>query len=107
MTGDDDEGPRMADTADKLFTADRYEAEQIHATGILPSQVIRAFCRDKVIQSMEEITEGQIQPSSLDLRLGDKAYRVRASFLPGKDTKVTDKIESLAMHEFDLAQGAV
>jgi dCTP deaminase len=97
----------MADTAEKLFTAERDEAEQIHATGILPSQVIRAFCRDKVIQSMEEIAETQIQPSSLDLRLGDKAYRVRASFLPGKDTKVSDKIDSLAMHEFDLTQGAV
>jgi dCTP deaminase len=97
----------MADTADNLFTGERDEAEQIHATGILPSQVIRAFCRDRVIQSMEEITEAQIQPSSIDLRLGDKAYRVRASFLPGKDTKVSEKIESLAMHEFDLTQGAV
>ena len=97
----------MADTADTLFTAERDDAEQIYATGILPSQAIRAFCRERTIQSMEEIGEAQIQPSSLDLRLGDIAYRVRASFLPGKDVKVTDKIESLAMHEFDMTRGAV
>jgi dCTP deaminase len=97
----------MADQAEKLFAAEGAESAELHATGILPSQAIRAFCRDKVIQSIEEITEAQIQPSSIDLRLGDRAYRVRASFLPGRDVKVADKIDSLGMHEIDLAGGAV
>ncbi|MGO4839602.1 2'-deoxycytidine 5'-triphosphate deaminase, partial [Rhizobiaceae sp. 2RAB30] len=49
----------------------------------------------------------QIQPASLDLRLGEKAYRVRASFLPGPGHKVTDKLERLKLHEIDLTSGAV
>jgi dCTP deaminase len=49
----------------------------------------------------------QIQPASLDLRLGTKAYRVRASFLPGPDNRVADKLERFKLHEFDLEAGAV
>lgn len=49
----------------------------------------------------------QIQPASLDLRLGNIAYRVRASFLPGPKTKVADRIAQLKLHQIDLSQGAV
>ncbi|MEI4872726.1 2'-deoxycytidine 5'-triphosphate deaminase, partial [Klebsiella pneumoniae] len=49
----------------------------------------------------------QIQPASLDLRLGDKAYRIRASFMPGANVKVLDKLVRLKLHEFDLRDGAV
>ncbi|WP_371685648.1 2'-deoxycytidine 5'-triphosphate deaminase domain-containing protein [Brucella sp. 10RB9215] len=49
----------------------------------------------------------QIQPASLDLRLGAKAYRVRASFMPGPGTPVIDKLERLKLHEIDLTAGAV
>ena len=61
------------------------EAKELeHATGILPYQLLRdAIERTHEIQSLEPIVEDQIQPSSLDLRLGDVAHRVRASFLPG------------------------
>ena len=41
-----------------------------------------------------------MQPASLDLRLGAKATRVRASFLPGPDFSVTEKLQQLALHEF-------
>ena len=51
--------------------------------------------------------DGQVQPASLDLRLGAKATRVRASFLPGPDFSVTEKLRQLALHEFPLADGAV
>ncbi len=47
----------------------------------------------------------QIQPASLDLRLGAKAYRVRASFMPGPGTPVIDKLERLKLHEIDLTAG--
>ncbi len=50
----------------------------------------------------------QIQPASLDLRLGSKAYRLRASFLPGQGRRVADILESnLVMHTMDLREGAV
>ena len=48
----------------------------------------------------------QIQPASLDLRLGDTAYRVRASFLP-RHTTVAERIEQLKLHEIALGDGAV
>src|SRR5687768_8836989 len=51
--------------------------------------------------------ESQIQPASLDLRLGAMAYRVRASFLPGPDATVAERIDELKLHEVDLSDGAV
>ncbi|MCC2113777.1 MAG: 2'-deoxycytidine 5'-triphosphate deaminase, partial [Hyphomicrobiales bacterium] len=49
----------------------------------------------------------QIQPASLDLRLGTTAYRVRASFLPGPERTVADRLGDLKLHEIDLSRGAV
>ena len=49
----------------------------------------------------------QIQPASLDLRLGEVAYRVRASFLPGPRTTVAERIDELKLHEIALGDGAV
>jgi len=63
--------------------------------GILPSQEILHFAQTGIIRSAREINESQIQPASIDLRLSHEAYRVRASFLPGRSTtllnKATDK----------------
>jgi dCTP deaminase len=63
--------------------------------GILPSQEILHFVQAGIIRSTREIQEDQIQPASIDLRLSREAYRVRASFLPGRSTtlltKATDK----------------
>ena len=78
-----------------------------HSTGVLPAQSIRAMIHAKRIQAVHEIVEEQIQPASLDLRLGSVAYRVRASFLPGEGVKVKDKIDALGMHEIALSDGAV
>ena len=78
-----------------------------HATGIVPAQAIRAMIRDKHIQAVHDIGEDQIQPASLDLRLGARGFRVRSSFLPGPGARVEDTITALAMHEFDLARDAV
>ena len=82
-------------------------ARSAHATGIVPTQTIRAMVRDRHIQALEPVSEDQIQPASLDLRLGHMAYRVRASFLPGEGVGVADRIEALGMHEIDLEDGAV
>ena len=49
----------------------------------------------------------QIQPASLDLRLGAKAYRVRASFLPGPQQTVAEKLKDISLHGIHLREGAV
>jgi dCTP deaminase len=79
-----------------------------HATGILPSQLLRdAIERTREIRSLEPIAYDQIQPSSLDLRLGNVAHRVRASFLPGPECTVEQKLRSMTLHTLDLHDSAV
>ena len=79
-----------------------------HSTGILPSHVLRRLIRARrEIVATEEIEESQIQPASLDLRLGPVAWRVRASFLPGPNATVEDKLPAVFMHQIDLTGGAV
>src|SRR5213083_1986125 len=76
-------------------------------TGILPCQAIRAMIAAGEILGAPEIEPSQIQPASLDLRLGKVAYRIRASFLPGPGATVRDKLGELKFHEIDLTKGAV
>ena len=52
-------------------------------TGILPYQTYQDFIRSGRIQADEPFTDSQLQPASIDLRLGPVAWRVQASFLPG------------------------
>ena len=84
---------------------------QTHATGILPAHGIRNMIRDQQIWAVNGqksgVLDDQIQPASLDLRLGDTAYRIRASFLPGVSGQVMQKLEMLAFHKIDLTDGAV
>jgi dCTP deaminase len=76
--------------------------------GLLPCQRIKALIANRrLVQATEEIEESQVQPSSLDLRLGMKAYRVRASFLPGRSKTVEDQLNALSYDEIDLEHGAV
>src|SRR5579883_3476414 len=75
-------------------------------TGIFPSQKIREYIQAGRVRSNTPIEDIQVQPASLDLRLGPKAYRVRASFLPGRCT-VEERIRDLGMTEIDLSGGAV
>lgn len=75
--------------------------------GALASQHIKALIQQSVLAADIEILDDQIQPASIDLRLGSKAYRVRSSFLPGRDKTVAKCLEQMAMHEIDLIQGAV
>jgi dCTP deaminase len=78
-----------------------------HQTGLLPSHVLRALLRTGEIAAAISIGEDQIQPASIDLRLGKTAYRVRASFLPGPNSTVEERIAQFRMHEFDITNGAV
>ncbi len=77
------------------------------SVGILPCQSIEALIASGAIASDGAWAADQVQPSSLDLRLGEKAWRVRASFLPGAGRGVADRLDRVAMHELDLTAGAV
>ena len=76
-------------------------------TGILPYQALREMERSGAIAAVEKITPEQIQPASIDLRLGHQAYRVSASFLPGRNSTVMNKIRQLDGYPVDLSNGAV
>ncbi len=75
--------------------------------GILPDFEIAALAKAGGILPAAAFAADQVQPASLDLRLGRIAYRVRASFLPGPRTTVADRIAELKLHEFSLRDGAV
>lgn len=77
------------------------------ADGVLPAQWIRKAIGAGIIEADEPIPERNVQPASLDLRLGDEAYRLRASFLAGTTT-VERKLEELAVGPpIDLRSGAI
>ena len=92
-----------------LFAVDETKpgVEPMHSTGVVPSQGLREAVERGEIKATEPINEEQIQPASVDLRLGPVAYRTRASFLPGRGASVGQKIEAYAMHQFSLDGGAV
>ena len=76
-------------------------------SGVLPSQALRRLIADGAIAAGPPVLDDQLQPASLDLRLGTVAYRVRASFLAGKGRKVLDRLAEFTMHKVDLTDGAV
>ncbi len=75
--------------------------------GILPSQMLEEMICNGEVKATSRITPDQIQPASLDLRLGTIAHRVRASFLPGKKATVPEKLQKLTMAELDLSKPAL
>jgi dCTP deaminase len=75
--------------------------------GIFPARLIERLAETGAIRVEQPFDADQVQPASLDLRLGDTAFRVRSSFLPGPDHSVLERIGALKLHEIDLRQGAV
>jgi dCTP deaminase len=90
--------------AEKALTAAKRRDE---TAGIVPSQGIAGMIASGQIMLAEPLAETQVQPASLDLRLGAVAYRVRASFLPRPGGRVQSKLDDLALHTISLSQGAV
>ena len=83
------------------------DINEIEAGGILPDRWLRQAAKDDVIFTQEyKIPEANFQPASLDLRLGDHAYRLRCSFLPDAST-VSAKLPQLAMEKIDLRDGGI
>ena len=77
------------------------------STGVLPYQRIRALIRDGCVTAEEPVADDQVQPASLDLRLGGVAYRLQASFLPGPSSTVERKLGVLSMAALDLSAPTV
>jgi dCTP deaminase len=71
-------------------------------SGILPSQEIRQLIAAGIVKLERQAAPDQVQPASIDLRLGNRAWRVRASFLPGEGTSVANKVKSLSLHNFEF-----
>jgi dCTP deaminase len=77
--------------------------------GVLPNQAIEDLVKRHAVRGLNngEIDPDQIQPASIDLRLGSRCYRVRASFLPGRERTVEETLEEFSIHEMRLDDGAV
>ena len=76
-------------------------------SGVLPYQAIKGLIDRGQLRSETPIEEEQLQPASIDLRLGSVGYEVRASFLPGPNATVKEMVDSLMVDEIDLDRGAI
>lgn len=77
------------------------------ASGVFPNQMIRNLIDLGAIAASKDIVSEQIQPASLDLRLGDVAYHVRASFLPNRAATVKEKLDIHGLDRLDLTEPKV
>lgn len=85
----------------------RMPSERVRSAGILPHQRIEQLVAAKHVAAICPIDDAQIQPASLDLRLGHYAHRVRASFLPGTKRTLKSQLPQLELHRLDLREGAI
>jgi dCTP deaminase len=83
------------------------DSDRTTTQGVLPDHAIRALIASGAISVDRPCDEDQVQPASLDLRLGTVAYRVRASFLTGHGHTLTDRLPEFEMHRMSLEDGAV
>ena len=74
---------------------------------IWPSQHITRAIAGGIIRADGPLDADQVQPASLDLRLGSVAYRLPASFLPGPGRTVAERLADLSTHEVDLTRPTV
>lgn len=90
-----------------LFPELTDEPAPLSGTGVLPDRAIRKLIDANHLQAAEPFEERQVQPASLDLRLGPVAYQVRASFLPSKRSTVQQEVEHLRVRTLDLSVPSV
>jgi dCTP deaminase len=90
-----------------LFPELGKDLQGLYTTGVLPSQKVKGLIETGAISACAPFTEEQIQPASIDLRLGRVAYRVQASFLPGRYSTVEKKVQELVMSEIELKRPTV
>lgn len=97
----------MSSDMASLFPELKRDLVAFQNKGVLPAEKIKELVTSGYLNAPQRLLDDQIQPASIDLRLGATAYRVRASFLPGRYSTVKRKIEALKMHEIDLSSSAV
>ena len=90
-----------------LLFAELREQLRSHTTGILPSQSIEELIAAGHLIADPAVMPEQVQPSSLDLRVGPVAYRIRASFLSSRNARVIDKLQENHLYKIDLTRPAV
>lgn len=83
------------------------ESAALAPHGVLPYQSLRRLLAEGQVRAADTLLTDQLQPASLDLRLGATAWRVRASFLPGPRATVMERVRQLDGYEIDLTHGAV
>jgi dCTP deaminase len=93
--------------ADQHSLFPRSASARDESTGILASQHLEELIERHGITASAPIDPGQVQPASLDLRLGSTAYRVHASFLPGRNGRVMNRVDDLLIETIDLREAAV
>lgn len=96
----------MTDALAELATQKNAETLPSKPNGILPFQCLTDMVAAGAIKSQSPFDDDQVQPASIDLRLGARAWRVRASYLPRHRT-VMERLPDVRMHEMDLTKGAV
>jgi len=96
----------MTGSTPLLFTELREHLPSF-TTGILPSQSIEELIAAGHITGDPAVAPEQVQPSSLDLRIGPVAYRIRASFLSSRNARVIDKLHDNHLYKIDLTRPAV
>ncbi len=99
-------GELMSSESLILFPELLSQGPDTRTTGVLPSQRLEDLISAGHITASTPIESNQIQPSSIDLRLGAIAYRVHASFLPNSKATVLRKLQDLQLGEMDLTSGA-
>ena len=97
----------MTDDVLTLFPELALPAIDSRVKGILPVQKLEDLVRNGNIRAQTPLADGQIQPSSIDLRLGAIGYRVPASFLPTQRSTVQQKLQELIIEEVDLSKPAL
>ena len=96
------------DLADSAKDAAAQAGDLGTKSGLLPRQRVMAMIKRGLIVATESFEENQVQPASLDLRIGQRAYRIRASFLPGSERTVQDQLKSMRSEPIELnGAGAV
>ena len=96
----------MNSTVEKKILVSDLMAYLKGKSGYLPCQLIEQVLRQGMIQSLEPIHDSQIQPVSLDLRLGPKAFRIQCSFLP-ENEPVETKLKEISLYDFDITGGGI
>jgi dCTP deaminase len=75
--------------------------------GVLPNHYLAQAIDAEVVHAGRfRIPGANVQPASLDLRLGEVAYRIRCSFLPGPD-EVETRLKDLVIDQLDLRGSGV